>query len=529
MKNLRFLIWILTLPLSVILLHHSEILSALFIAFFIVGCIDLIQNSHSILRNYPLIGHCRFLLEYIRPEIRQYFLENDEDNVPFSRNQRSLVYSRAKLQNDKRGFGSNKNVYDQDTEWLCQSIIPKHADHNTFRISIGGPECSEPYSASIFNISAMSFGALSANAIRALNKGAKLGNFAHDTGEGSLSPYHLEFGGDIIWEIGSGYFGCRTAEGKFCPEQFSLKSKNSQVQMIEIKISQGAKPGHGGVLPATKVSSEIAFTRGVPVNVDCVSPAAHQAFTTPLELMEFIALLRKLSDGKPIGFKLCIGQPWDLFGIAKAMIETAIYPDFIVVDGSEGGTGAAPVEFTDNVGMPLRDGLRLVHNTLVGISIRDRIKIGASGKIISAFDIVRAIALGADWCNSARGFMFALGCIQSRTCHTDFCPTGIATQDSFRQRGLVVNDKATRVKNYHEKTLEALAEMIGAAGLVHPKEINPFLIMTRKKSGVATSLFNQIPTLDSGILLNQQINTNSLPEPFHSYWTRSAVNQFGLS
>jgi glutamate synthase domain-containing protein 2 len=373
----------------------------------------------------------------------------------------------------------------------------------------------------------MSFGSLSPNAIRALNRGAKMGNFAHDTGEGSISAYHREHGGDLIWEIGSGYFGCRTADGFFDAEKFSAQAASPQVKMIEIKLSQGAKPGHGGVLPGAKVTPEIAQTRGVPEGEDCVSPAAHSAFSTPAGLVEFIVRLRALSGGKPVGFKLCIGHPWEWFAIAKAMVAADTYPDFIVVDGSEGGTGAAPVEFSDHVGMPLREGLRLVHNTMVGIGKRDQISIGASGKIVSGFDIARAIALGANWCNSARGFMFALGCIQSRSCHTDHCPTGVATQDPIRQRALVVPDKAVRVRNFHHETVEALSELVGAAGMTHPREIKPDHIMVRTAEGVAVPLATILPTLAAGVLLQPE-KLAELPEPFCSYWNKSSALSFAL-
>jgi glutamate synthase domain-containing protein 2 len=525
----RYFAWLLTLALAVISYFYSIALTILFGVLFVIGFIDILQNHHSILRNYPLIGHLRFLLEYIRPEIRQYFLENDEEKIPFSRNQRAMVYSRSKKANDKRGFGSTKLMYGQDGEWLGHSNSPLHPDPHSFRIQVGGKCCLQPYSLSIFNISAMSFGALSANAIRALNKGAKLGGFAHDTGEGSISPYHREFGGDIIWEIGSGYFGCRNNDGSFSEEKFAAQASDPQIKMVEIKLSQGAKPGHGGVLPGAKVTAEIALTRGVPSGEDCVSPAKHSAFSSPLELMQFIARLRKLSGGKPIGFKLCIGHPWEFFGIAKAMLETDIFPDFIVVDGSEGGTGAAPVEFTDHVGMPLREGLRLVHNTLVGIGKRKEISLGASGKIISAYDIIRALAIGADWCNSARGFMFALGCIQSRSCHTDKCPTGVATQDPIRQRALVVSDKSERVYAFHKNTIESLAELIGAAGLTHPNEITADYLMCRDAAGNAISLISKLPTISAGALLQKVDSQSNLPQDFELYWNRSLTNKFGLS
>ena len=521
----RFLPWVLTGFGVFLLLPVSPWLSLLSLALFIVGWRDYRQTQHAILRNYPVAGHLRFMLEYIRPEIRQYFIESDEDNLPFSRNQRAIVYARAKRQNDKRGFGTIRSVYDSSSEWIVHSTSPRHADPKDCRVQIGGPQCRQPYSASIFNISAMSFGSLSPNAIRALNRGAHMGGFAHDTGEGSISAYHREHGGDLIWEIGSGYFGCRNSAGRFDPEKFAEQAQSPQVKMIEIKLSQGAKPGHGGVLPAAKVTAEIASTRGVPLGQDCVSPAAHSEFSTPLELVDFIRRLRELSGGKPVGFKLCIGQSWEWFGIVKAMLQEDTWPDFIVVDGSEGGTGAAPVEFSDHMGMPMREGLRLVHNTLVGVGKRDLVKIGVSGKIISAFDIARALALGADWCNSARGFMFALGCIQSRSCHTDHCPTGVATQDPDRQRALVVPDKATRVKNFHELTVEALAELVGAAGLTHPREIAPEYLMVRDAQGHAVSLASQLPTVGDGDLLDEG-RLAALPEPFRSEWAAASAEHF---
>src|SRR5271154_182564 len=436
----RFLVFTSVVAIALILLFadldgYSSIYVViplfLFTGLALLGIHDVVQTRHAVLRNYPLMAHIRFILEEIRPEIRQYFLESEKDGTPFSRDKRALVYQRAKKALDKRPFGTQNDVYAAGYEWLDHSMAPKPVVKEPFRVGIGGPDCEKPYSASIFNISAMSFGALSSNAIRALNTGAKKGNFAHDTGEGGYSPYHRENGGDIIWEIGSGYFSCRNADGTFCAEKFEANARSDQVKMVELKLSQGAKPGHGGVLPAAKVSPEIAVTRGVPVGVDCISPASHSAFSTPIGMMPFVARMRDLSGGKPAGFKLCIGHPWEFLAVCKAMVETEIYPDFIVVDGKEGGTGAAPLEFTDHLGMPLREGLNFVHNALVGINARDRIKVGASAKIISAFDMARVMALGADWCNSARGFMFALGCIQSLSCHTDRCHGGLdAGQDA---------------------------------------------------------------------------------------------------
>jgi glutamate synthase domain-containing protein 2 len=454
----------------------------------LVGMADFTQTRQAIRRNYPVLSHFRFFFEFIRPEIRQYFIESDTEELPFSRAQRAIVYQRAKGVSDKRPFGTQINVYEPNYEWINHSIAPTEIDDHDFRIIIGSDACTKPYSASVFNISAMSFGALSANAILSLNEGAKRGKFYHDTGEGSISRYHRERGGDIVWEIGSGYFGCRNDDGTFNAEKFKANAASTQVKMIEIKLSQGAKPGHGGVLPGAKVTAEIAEARGVPAGVDCVSPAKHSAFSTPIELLEFVVKLRELADGKPVGIKLAIGHPWEWFAIAKAMQLTGINPDFIVVDGGEGGTGAAPLEFTDHVGAPLREALMLVHNTLIGINLRDRIHIGASGKIVTAFDIARTLAMGADWCNSARGFMFALGCLQAQTCHTGHCPTGVTTQDPQRMRALVVPEKSERVFNFHQNTLKALKELLAAAGLSHPSELGPEHVIRRVSSTEVRSL-----------------------------------------
>src|ERR1700723_1639236 len=473
----------------------------IFGALTLLGIRDLTQKSHAVLRNYPISAHLRFLLEEIRPEMRQYFFESEKDGMPFSRDTRAVIYQRAKMVLDKRPFGTQEDVYRDGYEWIHHSVAPKvHADQN-FRVTIGGPDCSKPYSASVFNISAMSFGALSPNAVRALNAGAKKGGFAHDTGEGGGSPYHRENGGDLIWEIRSGYFGCRNRDGSFNPEEFARVATDDQIKMVELKISQGAKPGHGGVLPAAKVSEEIAVTRGVPIGCDCISPSGHSVFSTPVEMMGFIGEMRRLSGGKPAGFKLCIGHPWEFLAVCKAMLQTGIYPDFIVIDGKEGGTGAAPLEFLDHIGMPMREGLNFVHNALIGINARDRIKLGASGKIISAFDIARAMALGADWCNSARGFMFAIGCIQSQSCHTDKCPTGVSTQDKVRQRALVVPDKGERVFNFHRATIEALAELVAAAGLDHPTQFSPAHFSRRVSPNEVKSFTELFPTLTPGELI----------------------------
>ena len=466
----------------------------------LVGLRDLRQTRHAVLRNYPVAAHLRFLLEGIRPEMRQYFFEGDKDGAPFARDARAVVYQRAKKELDKRPFGTQHDVYREQYEWLHHSIAPTAAPpHEAMRVPVGqGPAA---YSASLLNISAMSYGSLSANAIRALNKGARAGGFYHDTGEGGVSPYHRENGGDLVWELGSGYFGARAADGSFDPGRFAEAAADPQIRMVELKLSQGAKPGHGGVLPAAKVTEEISRIRGVPMGQDCNSPAQHSCFSTPVGLLEFIARMRELSGGKPAGFKLCIGHPWEFMAICKAMVETGITPDFIVIDGKEGGTGAAPLEFMDHVGMPLRDGLTFAHNALVGVGLRDRVRIGASGKITSAFDMARVMALGADWCNAARGFMFAVGCIQAQSCHTGQCPTGVATQDPLRQRAIVVPDKAERVANFHRNTLHALAELVAAAGLAHPSHLRPHHFLRRTDADKVKSFAQLYEQLAPGQLL----------------------------
>lgn len=488
----------------------------------LLGTIDLLQRKSTLRRNYPLLAHFRYGLETIGPEIRQYFIQADTERVPFSREQRALIYQRAKHANDVRPFGTLQDVYSVDYEWINHSMAPAEVANHDFRITIGAG-CAQPYSASVFNISAMSFGALSAAAIRALNAGAKRGGFYHDTGEGSISSYHREAGGDLVWELGSGYFGCRNDNGSFSEPRFIENACNPQVKMIEVKLSQGAKPGHGGVLPAAKLSAEIAATRGVPMGQDCVSPARHSAFSTPLELLQFVARLRELSGGKPTGFKLAIGHPWEWFGIAKAMHESGILPDFIVVDGAEGGTGAAPAEFVDHVGVPLQEGLRLVHNTLVGLNLRDRIKLGAAGKVTSAFDIARMLALGADWCNAARGYMFALGCIQSLSCHTNRCPTGIATQDPTRSKHLDVPDKATRVYAFHDNTLRALRDLLCAAGLEHPDQLGPEHILRRVSPTEVRSLAARYQYLAPGVLLHGGDPGHAV---FRDYWADARSDAF---
>ncbi|WP_407352082.1 FMN-binding glutamate synthase family protein [Luteimonas sp. R10] len=495
--------------------------AAVFAVLAALGTWDLLQRRSTLRRNYPLLAHFRYGLESIGPEMRQYFIEGDTVEVPFSRQQRALVYQRAKSVSDVRPFGSQQGVYAADYEWLNHSIAPVEIASHDFRIVVGG-ESAQPYSASVFNISAMSFGSLSPNAIRALNAGAKAGGFHHDTGEGSISRYHREHGGDLVWEIGSAYFGCRDAEGRFSEERFVANATDPQVKMIELKLSQGAKPGKGGLLPGAKVTAEIAAARGVPVGLDCVSPSRHSAFSTPLGLLEFLQRLRGLSGGKPVGFKLAIGHPWEWFGIAKAMYESGLLPDFIVVDGAEGGTGAAPAEFIDHVGLPMHEALMLVHNTLVGLGLRERIRLGAAGRIISAFDIARTLAMGADWCNAGRGFMFAVGCIQAQSCHNDRCPTGVATQDPARWRALDVPDKALRVHRFHDNTLKALADLIGAAGLTHPQQLGPEHILRRVSAIEVRSLAALYRFLEPGELIH------GAPEHavFRAFWRDARSDSF---
>jgi glutamate synthase domain-containing protein 2 len=480
----------------------------------LIGLNDMFQTAHTIRRLYPVFGHFRFLLESVRAEIQQYFVESETSGAPIPREFRSLVYQRAKGDRDTRPFGTIFDVNRAGYEWINHSMVPIHPTDLSPRVKFGGEQCSQPYLASPLNISAMSYGALSKNAIMALNKGAKIGGFSHNTGEGSLSPYHLEHGGDIVWQIGTGYFGCRNAEGNFDVELFKENSQRDVVKMVEIKLSQGAKPGHGGILPAAKLTEEIARIRHVPMGEDVISPPAHTAFSTPQGLLEFVTQLRELSGGKPVGFKLCVGPREEFLAICKAMIETQIFPDFITVDGGEGGTGAAPAEMTNSVGTPLRDGLVFVNNALIGAGVRDKMRIIASGKMFSAFHILRAIALGADTVNSARGMMMALGCIQSRSCNTDQCPTGIATQNASRTRGLVVKDKATRVANFQRDTVANLVELIAAAGLdsldkLKPKHIN------RRVQGTDVKTYAQLyPNITDGCLLVEE----TLPENWKDDW-----------
>jgi glutamate synthase domain-containing protein 2 len=487
----------------------------------LLGAWDLFQTKHNLLHNYPIVGHLRWALEGIRPQIHQYIVESNTNGKPFNRDDRTVVYERAKKQGGLKPFGTEVDVYSTDYRWISHSISPKVYTNELYRVTIGNDQCSQPYSSSVLNISAMSFGSIGASAVLALNKGSHLGEFAHDTGEGGISKYHKKHGGDLIWEIGTGYFGCLTGDGHFDEEKFKVQANLDQVKMIELKLSQGAKPGKGGVLPASKVSPEIASVRNIKQGVDCISPSAHSAFSTPIELLEFIAKLRLLSNGKPIGFKLCIGERFEFLAICKAIIETNIIPDFIVVDGAEGGTGAAPLEYADHVGTPLREGLLFVHNALVGIGVRDKIKIGASGQIITGFGMAINLALGADWCNSARGFMFALGCVQSQKCHTDKCPTGVATQNPSLQRALDVNEKSNRVLNFHHQTVHSLGELVSSAGLKHPSELCPRNICYRTSNTKVQTANHIFTFLQPGELLN-----NTQQAGFKEFWDMATPSSF---
>ncbi len=484
-----------------------------------IGVIDMLQTRQAIRRNFPLIGNFRYLLELFRPEINQYFVESNTSGTPFNRLDRSLVYQRAKGELDTVPFGTQKNVYDVGYEWVTHSIMPVHVDPAQLRVVVGAGR-AKPYSASIFNIGAMSFGSLSKNAVMALNQGAHMGGFAQNTGEGGLTPYHLQ-GGDLIWQIGTGYFGCRTPEGKFSPERFIEKATLPEVKMIELKISQGAKPGHGGILPAEKVTKEIAQIRGVEMGKSVISPPGHSAFSTPLELLNFIEHLRELSGGKPVGFKLCIGKPREFMAICKAMHKSGITPDFITVDGGEGGTGAAPLEFSNYVGSPLNEGLVIVHNTLVGFALRDKVKVISSGKINSGFGIIKHMVMGSDLCYSSRGMMLSLGCIQALQCNTNHCPTGVATQDPSLVNGLVVSQKNKRVANFHKATVKSFAEILGAMGFHEPKQLRPRHLMRRISLSQVKDYSEIYPFINEGDLLK-----TPLPKEFERAYHSSSAETF---
>lgn len=470
-----------------------------------VGIWDSTQKRQAIRRNFPVLGRMRYLLELIRPEIYQYFVESDKEGVPFDREHRSLIYQRAKSVRDTTPFGTKINVYEPGYEWVNHSLQAKEIHVSNMRVTVGGPDCKQPYSMSLLNISAMSFGSLSKNAILAFSRGAKLGGFAHNTGEGGLSPYHLEGGGDLVWQIGTGYFSCRDASGHFSPEKFKEKAALPNVKMIEIKLSQGAKPGHGGILPAAKVTAEIAEIRGVPMGKDVLSPPTHTAFSTPIGLLEFVKQLRDLSGGKPIGFKLCVGRRREFLAICKAMVKTGITPDFITVDGGEGGTGAAPLEFSNHIGAPLTEGLIFVHNALVGYSLRSKIRIMASGKVSSGFGMLKRLAIGADIIMCARAMMMSIGCIQALKCNSNHCPVGVATQDKYLMEGLDPTDKANRCASFQKQTIHSLAEMIGALGLDSAQELRPWHLMHRLSANETKHYGELYHFLEDGELLREPL------------------------
>jgi glutamate synthase domain-containing protein 2 len=488
-----------------------------------MGIADMVQARQSIRRNFPLLGRLRYVFEDMRPKIQQYFVENDTDGAPINRIDRSVIYQRAKKQIDTTPFGTQLNVYAEGYEWLNHSIAPLdfHTMEHHPRVRIGNKDCKQPYDASILNISAMSFGSLSGNAVESLNAGAKIGGFAHNTGEGGISPHHLKNEGDLIWQVGTGYFGARNEAGNFSPAAFKENASRPQVKMIELKLSQGAKPGHGGILPAKKNTPEIAAIRLVKPYTTVFSPPFHSAFSTPREMMLFIQQMRELSGGKPVGFKLCVGRKSEFISICKAMIELDIYPDFITVDGGEGGTGAAPPEFSNFVGTPLLDGLAFVDNILRGFNIRHHIKIDCSGKILTGFHMVRAISLGADLCNSARAMMMALGCIQALECNKNSCPAGVATQNPSLMKGLVIEDKKARVANFHKHTVESFVELLGAAGIDHPRKLNRHQISRRVFMNDVKTLEEIYPSVEAGAMLN-----GHMPEKYAKSFAAASADKF---
>jgi glutamate synthase domain-containing protein 2 len=487
-----------------------------------IGFYDLKISPHNLNKLYPVVAYIRYFLESYRVEIQQYFVANDTEERPFNREQRSLVYQRAKNVRDTIAFGTQRNLMENNYLSLWHSLSPKKITDNEKKVVIGGPDCLQPYEASYLNISAMSFGSLSANAIEALNLGAKKAGCYHNTGEGSVSPYHLKHGGDIVWQIGTGLFGCRDKEGSFCPTLFKKTATLSQIKMIEIKLSQGAKPGHGGVLPKVKITREIANIRNISMEKDCISPSVNPECTTPIALLSFVQKLRTLSGGKPVGFKLCVGNPAEFLSLCKAMLETGITPDFITVDGAEGGTGAAPVEFSNRLGMVCLEGVYFVSNALVGVGLRDKIRIIASGKTASSFDLLTKIAVGADIVNAARTMMMALGCVQSRHCNTNRCPTGIATQDPARSKAINVIEKSERVKNFHHNTLMNFYDLVGSMGLDSPSKLKPQMIKRRSQNGLLMPVGSFIAPLKPKALLEE----SHAGKPWQQWWERSRADQF---
>ncbi len=500
--------------------HHSLYLLIIVIPLILLGIYD-VNCRHNVLRNYPVIGHLRYMFEFIRPEIQQYFVATNISGRPFNREERSLVYQRATGANDTHPFGTEHDINVSGYEYAQHSIAVKKAVEGSDRVLIGGPDCKKPYSASRINVSAMSFGAISKNAVRALNRGAKMGNFAQDTGEGGLTPYHLQEGGDIIWEIATAYFGCRTLDGKFDDKKFIEQANIDNVKMIEIKISQGAKPSHGGLLPAAKITEEIAEIRGIPMGQDCLSPPTHSEFSTPEGLLYFVKKLRDQTGGKPTGFKLCIGRFSEFMGICKAILKTGITPDFITVDGAEGGTGAAPLEYSNRFGVPTNEALAFVHNCLVGINLRDKIRIIASGKVTTGFDVVMKIALGADMINMARPMMFAVGCIQALRCHTNTCPTGVTTQDPNRVKALVVDHKSLHVKNFHHATIKSFLDIMGAMGIDHPDKLTPKMIYYRLSEAKSIDYTEVFHYIEPGNLLSDHIDSH-----YKALWEASSAEHF---
>lgn len=515
-----FGIVLLALFLFLVILNNAIWFLALLIPLIILWIYDITQKEHTILRNFPILGHSRYILEFIRPEIQQYFIADNEAERPYNRETRSIIYQRSKGVRDTVAFGTQRDITANGYTWVLHSLSPKHPSEVEPRIIIGGPDCTKPYSASRLNISGMSYGSLSPNALMALNRGAHLGGFAHNTGEGGISPYHLQ-GGDIVFQLGTAYFGCRDDHGNFDPKEFVIEANRPEVKMIEIKLSQGAKPSHGGILPAAKLTPEIAKVRKVKMGQDVVSPSAHSTFDTPIGLLQFVKQLRELSDGKPIGFKLCLGRRDEFMAICKAMLETRILPDFITVDGAEGGTGAAPLEFTNHVGEPLEAALVFVHNTLVGINLRDKIRVICSGKIATGFDLVSKIAMGADICNAARAMMMSVGCVQSMQCNANTCPTGVATQNRRLQRGLVVDVKKHHVVQYHKSTMKSFLEIVGAMGLCNPSDLKPGFLMCRVNEESVKSFDEMYEYLEPGQLLGDAIPNNYL-----KFWEKARADTF---
>ncbi|CAM4430738.1 FMN-binding glutamate synthase family protein [Flavobacterium terrigena] len=527
MRKVFLIISITILSLTGILIYINwkfGFLLLIFIPLIMMGLYDMLQSKKTIRRNFPLVGRMRYILEALGPGARQYFIENDTEGKPFNRLQRSLVYQRSKKETDSMPFGTQLNVYEPGYKWINHSIkaIPFSEVNSNPKVKIGSSQCEKPYYASLFNISAMSFGSLSKNAILALNSGAKQGGFFHNTGEGGLSPYHLEPGGDVVWNIGTGYFSCRDSNGKFSYDEFVKRATLDNVKMIEIKFSQGAKPGHGGILPKQKVTDEIAAIRLVEKGNDIISPPRHSAFSNPLELMDFVKLLRKGSGGKPIGMKICIGNKSEFLSICKAMVQTKTYFDFITVDGGEGGTGAAPQEYSDHVGMPLREALAFVYDALNGFGIKNEIKIIASGKVITGFDIIKCLSIGADVCNSARGMMFALGCIQALECHANTCPTGVATQDPRLTKGLVPEEKSVRVARFQHETVKSAMELMASAGLEHPDQVDRTVISARVSSTKIETYYEMYPEIEPGCLLDE----NTVPKEYQFFWKKATAESF---